>query len=72
MTKTEVREIASSYLALRLSEAPYDIYVEAMRRQTSLIERAAKAPKARQAKLFAEYDQCTNAVRAYYALRRAA
>jgi hypothetical protein len=63
----EIRTIKTSELSCHLSSKPYDVYVEALRRKTSLHENPLAWTAKRLPKTNQEFDILTKVIRAYYA-----
>ena len=72
MTVLKISEISTDNLFREVAARPYDTYVEALRRQSHYIALAHKTKGGDQTKHLAAWDHCTKAIRAYYALSRAA
>jgi hypothetical protein len=62
-----IRQIDTPHLIYNLSQAPYDTYVEALRRQTNLLNNKDAWASKRLSRTEAEYARLLKIIRAYYA-----
>ena len=69
---TDIKEINSDRLIFSLSRRPYEVYVEALRRDTRLMENKSAWTAKRIARTEREITILKKVIRAYYDLRRAA
>ena len=65
-----IRQVETQWLDLELISRPYEAYVEAMRRQTEILEDRRRWTSRREvAKADRECDRLLKVIRSYYALR---